>query len=203
MTFIATPDCARLSIVGTLNGQTYVNTLWFLYVPGDPTITNMTELADDVEAWWTASMSPYFTAGLQMSSITVIDQSAQDAPSITTVAAMAGTQGDDPTPNNVAVVASFRTANRGRGARGRNYLGGIPITKLTDMTHITGGYAVQLIGAYNALQPAVTADSWQHVVVSHYLNKQARAQGLAQPVTSIIVDTALDSARRRLAGRGT
>lgn len=203
MSFISTPNVARLSIVGTLSSEVYVNTLWFHFPATGPNTTDMTNLATAVEGWWGTNVAPNLCANLVMSNINVLDQSSSSAPSVTITAAMAGTHADLAVPNNVAVVVSFRTANRGRGSRGRNYLGGFPEEHLVDRKSITGASAIALVNAYNALNPAIASTGWIHVVVSHFLDKQPRLFGLPQSVTAYVVDTRLDSARRRLAGRGT
>jgi hypothetical protein len=107
-----------------------------------------------------------------------------------------GTAGGDPAPANVACCVSWKTPYANRKLRGRTYLYG-----LTE-GHSSGSV---LTSSYLALAAALatllttfvngTGVSVMHVVYS-------RAANVMTPVTTFLIDSIVDSQRRRLPNRG-
>lgn len=113
-----------------------------------------------------------------------------------------GTSTSSGMPGNVTICTSFRTAGRGRSARGRNYFIGLVESVVTGNAATTT-LTTALVEAYEALllspEPGFT---W--VVLSRFAEGAPRVTALAQTVTSVVlVDSNVDSQRRRLEGRGT
>ena len=105
-------------------------------------------------------------------------------------------------PGNVTFTLSFRTPNRGRSGRGRNYW---PLLAEADVTgnFLSTTRRNALIGVYNRLISGPPT-GWEWGVLSRYTNGAPRVNGLFIPITHVIaVDDAIDSQRRRLAARGT
>jgi hypothetical protein len=140
-----------------------------------------------------------------MREVYLTDLSSQTAPTVTVVPGtnVLGSGTADPLPNNVALCVSFRTEGRGRSARGRNYISGHAETSLSGNT-FNATVSNGIRDAYEELLDATTyTGSWTWVVLSRFEDGVARAAGLVQPVTAVVLtDTTVDSQRRRLPGRG-
>jgi len=115
----------------------------------------------------------------------------------------AGTSAVDPLPFNCAHCVSFRTANRGRSGRGRNYVMGLSDSEAAASAIQTTRLNLD-VNAYAALVGAGTfVAGLQFCVVSRYSGGAPRSVALIQPITSVLsVDATIDSQRRRLPGRG-
>lgn len=204
MAFVPAPDCAKVVLVYNMESQVYVNTLWFKKT-GSWGTGEMEDLADKVRYWWATTMLGLYPDVLELVDIVVYDMRAVDAPVIhvTTDLPVAGTNISDPMAANAAAVISFRTSGRGRSSRGRIYIGPLAEDGSDEGLFLaTTTHAALVVGA-DAIADIGTGISWQHVVVSFHLDNVARSEGYAQAVTTYLVDTKLDSQRRRLAGRGT
>lgn len=110
-----------------------------------------------------------------------------------------GTATGSPAAANAAVVASLRTNFTGRSFRGRMYFGGLPDSAFTDAQHIATIYAAGFGASLMDFIDALNAINMTLVVVSNFANKVVRAVALATEIISIIVDTKVDSQRRRTA----
>jgi hypothetical protein len=114
-----------------------------------------------------------------------------------------GERAHESLPNNVALTVSFRTAARGRSARGRNYIAGLSDDQVLHNT-VDASVASGLAAAYNDIPARLEGLGYGWVVVSKKSGGVPRVAGLARPVTTaIVVDRTVDSQRRRLPGRGT
>lgn len=106
-------------------------------------------------------------------------------------------------PNNVTLAISFRSGMTGRSFRGRNYLPGIPGSAISD-NRVSSILANLFAGAYEILMgedAIATGFTWG--VISRRTGGALRAAGIVTPITQVvIVDTVVDSQRRRLPGRG-
>lgn len=204
MAFIAVPNTVEAELIMELFGQRIENTLYFER-EAEWSPAQMVELGEALQVWWADLYDAAVTTDVSLLDVIVTDISSDTAPSIA-VPAPADTTGESapPTlPGNVCVSISFRTAGRGRSSRGRNYVSGLPDSQVVG-NDITGDYRDQLASVYAGLLDGdflPTGVTW--VVVSRYHNNAPRATGITAPITSVtIVDTALDSQRRRLRGRG-
>jgi len=204
MTFIPTVDTARATLNFSQGTSLGVNVLWFKR--SSPIVSaDLTTLAIDLTNWWDTYGDPTMVASGQLNSIDAIQQDSSTSPSINYAPAspIAGTATGTGAPLNVTIVSSFRTANRGRSSRGRFYSYALSEADTNnDGVTIGSGLQTALSVMWANLAGFVSPDGWTHVVVSKQLDGVARAAGLAQAITSYIIDTALDSQRRRLLGRG-
>jgi len=203
MAFVPVLDTVSASMRFTLWGQQIESTLYFKH-SGEPTTEDLQDIADYVDDF---AASKLLAAGLSVSMVyretfvtwlaTVTSPTA-----VSTVSAGAtGSDGDASLPGNVCFCVTFRTAERGRSARGRNYVSGIPVGSQTGNT-IPSAFADGIVGAYNALIEFPLAD-WTWVVVSRTQGGVSLLNGVTLPVTqAAYADLNLDSQRRRLTGRG-
>jgi len=193
-----------------LANQKVENTLWVENASawdGD----SLTELATEVQAWWTTSYAPIATASVILREIVCTDMT-----SLTGATGSVG--GDDAVgsqiggtlPGNCSLAVSFRTALRGRSFRGRNYVVGIPIEEMSSIDQVTGAYLGLCKTAYEDFLSVISAAEWTWVIASRFSGVDPdthdpipRVAGVTTPVTTVIVvDTVIDSQRRRLTGRG-
>lgn len=205
MPFVPAADVAQVELVQLLDGQVIENTLYF-QSSADLDIALMGDLANALLGWWEDAIAPGVSESLSLTGITVTDLSTQTSPGIfvPAVPAITGDGTSPALPNNVALCVSFRTAFRGRSARGRNYVAGLQENQ-TTLSHIDAGVADFFTDAYSQLiGPGAFVGGLQWGVLSRFVNGNERATGLFRPITSVtVVDNTLDSQRRRLPGRGT
>lgn len=100
---------------------------------------------------------------------------------------------------NCAACISLRTNFTGRSFRGRFYVGGIPQAALASAQNFTTGAAANWADLFQDFMDALTAINQTLVVVSNYASGVVRVVALATEIIAIIVDTKVDSQRRRTA----
>lgn len=108
-------------------------------------------------------------------------------------------------PNNISVAIKRATGNLGRSGRGRLYWPSMDTGALSDDNTVSGGFAGDVTVALEAFQAGVEAylAGLTMGIVSYYLDKVLRTEGLFQGITSWSVsDLIVDQQRRRLPGRG-
>lgn len=203
MAFIPVPDVAKVAIEQRLDGEPVVNTLHFYNANGWSN-ASLTTLATAVRGWWTDGLAPNLSTSLVLEQVVATDLSAQISPQATVDAGalLIGDVPGDCAPNNAALCVSLRSSFRGRSARGRNYVAGVPDSVRTR-SRVTDSFITAIVDAYEQLITVGvnTASTW--VIVSLRSNKVPRAQGVFLPVVNIVVtDNVLDSMQRRLPGRG-
>jgi len=110
-----------------------------------------------------------------------------------------GTMSGVATAANAAMCASLRTNFTGRSFRGRFYLGGLGAGAVQDAQNFTTASAAALGGFLADFITALGTVNQTLVVVSNYAHKVVRVVALATEIISIIVDTKIDSQRRRTA----
>lgn len=104
-----------------------------------------------------------------------------------------------PAAANAAFCVSMRTSFTGRSFRGRFYLGGLGQQNLLNAQTFQPANAATLASVFTDFITALGVINQTLVVVSNYANKVLRAVALATEIISIIVDTKVDSQRRRTA----
>jgi len=210
MPFVPVPNCVEAEIRMTWDLQEVENTLYFDF--GDtPTVGGMVTLMNDLFDWWTTNMAPLIFGGVQLREIVVTDISSATGPQVSFTPPIAefGSASGASLPNNVSFTVSFRTASRGRSFRGRNYVVGLTegaVVGNTVDTAVVNAY----IAAYAELKNSPILDDGVWSVVSRFSGVNPttgkpipRTTGIATPITSVIVvDSTIDSQRRRLPGRG-
>lgn len=203
MAFIPVPNVAKVAIEQRLDGEPVVNTLHFYNANGWSN-ASLTTLGTAIQGWWINGLSPNLSTNLVLEQIVATDLSAQISPQATVESGslLIGDIPGDSAPNNAALCVSLRSAFRGRSARGRNYVAGIPDSARTR-SRVDDTFITAIVDAYEQLLTVGPQTSSTWVVVSTRSNKQPRAEGVFLPVVSVlVVDNVLDSMQRRLPGRG-
>lgn len=110
-----------------------------------------------------------------------------------------GTGSGAPMAANAALCISLRTNFTGRSFRGRFYAGGLVQAGLADAQNFQTTYATGFGTFMTDFITALNTINKTLVVVSNYAAGVVRAVALATEIISIIVDTKVDSQRKRTA----
>lgn len=210
MPFVPVDSTVLVECRMTLQDQKVENTLWVNF-PTEPNVAVMNALAADILDWWISDYATLCSDNVVLREVVCTYQGTNTGAQVS-LPAPGGTNGNltgPQLPNNNSLTVSFRTANRGRSFRGRNYIVGLIIGSVVDNNAVPG-YVNAVTDAYEKLLPgggALTAGTW--VVASRFSGVDAddkpipRAAGVVTPITSVlVVDSTIDSQRRRLPGRG-
>lgn len=204
MPFIPVADTVLAEIRQELFGQRIENTLYFRMVGGSG-IAESTGLANDLIVWWTTLLSQFLSLDLTLREVTITDLSTATGYSVTVGAPTPNPTGDiavPALPGSVAACVSFRTTNRGRSFRGRNYVAGLPENAVEGNT-LSPTTRNGIVNSYGGIASTVVSFPWEWVVVSRYSNGAPRVAGTATLVSAVVMtDDFVDSQRRRLTGRG-
>lgn len=191
----------RVAMEFSKNGQLVVNV--YHVISNDPIVSaNLTAIGTVFLNWWNNHLRATQVSALTLNNIVVTALNVQEGEQVTisgggTAGQVAGTD----TPNNVAAVVSHRTGYAGRTRRGRTYLAGILSSEVSNDT-IPGARATAYISAFNTLRSFLNAENAYLAVVSYEFNGVARPTGIATAITTHIVDTRVDTQRRRLLNNG-
>lgn len=208
MAFVPANEVALIELRYLWDSQQVENTLFFK--ASDPIdVALLTALCATLATWWGANMQPLISQDVSLVEIFGTDLTTATGPTVSynTGLPLGGTTMAEAVPANVAPCISFRTNNRGRSFRGRNYLVGLP-NLLIAGNHLGAGYMADVIDAYEAINPAVSGEGWAHVVCSKFSGytivagrkvPTPRAAAVVTPVvTYAFKDDVADSQRGRL-----
>jgi len=202
--YVPVADTVMVELRQRLFGERIENTLYFRKTGGF-SVANMTGLLNDLLVWWNTYLAPHVSLDLTLKELVCTDLSTQTGPVVQQAAPTPNPAGDVAVPSmpgNVALCVSLKTNNRGRSYRGRNFVAGIPTNAVLGNT-VLSGTVNGIEGAYSTIPFAVTTSAWDWVVVSRITAGAPRVAGVATPVSAVtVIDSNIDSMRRRLAGRG-
>lgn len=203
MVYIPALNTVRVVLDQLFGVSELANIVYFLKA-GGWNEGSMNDLAADMVTWWSENLAPILSDALALTGVTVTDLTTSSSPSISipVVPVVPGQATTAEQATNVASVVTFRSANRGRSSRGRNYIPGITAGQMVSPTDVGTVFAGLLVDAYEALADVETENTCTHVVASFYTSGAPRVSALLQEVLNYTCDTALDSQRRRLRGRG-
>lgn len=201
MPFQPVPFGLKVAMEFNKNSQLVVNV--YHVITNDPIVTaNLTAIGNVFLNWWTNHLRQTQSVALALQQIVVTALNEQEGIQVTIPGSgLAGTQAGADAPNNVAIVASHRTAQIGRTRRGRTYLAGIVAADVQADT-VPSARATAIAIAYSTLRSAINAENAYLAVVSYQFNNVPRPAGIATAITTTLVDTRVDTQRRRLAGDG-
>lgn len=205
MPFIPVPNGVQCEVRGSYLGERVENVFWF-FVDGEesPTVATLGAIAADVFSWWDDHIKPIISANYTLREIYCTDQSSQfgGAYTYTTGLPADGANVQEPLPGNVALCVSLRTFLRGRSNRGRSYIVGLTENQVSG-NQVTTASAAAWLAAYDVLVNTFNTPPYQLAVCSRFSGGLPRAQGVLTPIQdATLVDTFVDSQRRRLPGRG-
>lgn len=203
MAFIPIPNSASLCFNFVTAGQNWQFCLTIRKSTGAPTTGDLATLVTQGHSWYAATLKSLIYSSTSLKSIIATDQTVQGGPQAITTYNEAGTASGGLIPVGTPLVVSLRTALRGRSYRGRVYVSGLSSTFLTDAANISSGYAASFGSAFLTLLSSLATAGFDIVVASKQHNGAVTSPAATNPVIAFVVDTFLDSQRRRLAGRGT
>lgn len=210
MPFVPVENTVLAELRYTYHGQKVENTLWFL---GDdpPDVANMTSLGASLVDWWSGGLQTLQNLAVSLREIVITDMTSNTGPQVTYIGALPldGDVTEEALPQNDTLCISFRTDNRGRSFRGRNFFVGLSRTQYID-NDATSGFIDSYTLAYEGLLGGGATAGWNWVVASRFSGIDPttskpipRVAGITTLITAVtVVDTTLDSQRRRLPGRG-
>ena len=204
MPFVPAPNTLEARLRYNLGTQLIENTLYFQGSAG-VTTTLANTLGTNLITWWNTNFKAATSNLMALLQVYITDLTFQNSFTVSVTAGLpsVGTSIVEALPFNCAMCISFRSNNRGRSGRGRNYVAGLTENDQAGST-IVAGRVNGAVTAYTALIGAGTFTAGlQFVIVSRFNGGIPRAQALVQPVTNVLsVDSIIDSQRRRLPGRG-
>jgi len=200
MAFQTTPNGIEVALHGAQEGIPVVN-IFHIKAPGAVTFTDLENIETVFQEWVDSDWLPMLHNTYVLNDFTVLDISEEDGIKVTHpyVSGNAGGVGGDPTPANAALVVSWRTAQTGRSYRGRTYVGAIGNNFMVDPHNVDSTFASGVADNMAALKDAIETAGYTLSVLSRVLNKVVRVVGVLTEIVSIIVDTKVDSQRRRTA----
>jgi len=163
----------------------------------DASSTDLSDLADLFDAhdntFGKGLRTP--TTLLQEIIVTNINDAIQEQFTKPIVPPRAGTATGSTMPGNVTSTVSWRTGFAGPRRRGRTFMVDTPATNVTGDERISGARASELATWGSTLINALQVANKLLVVASHTYHTWT-------PIVSVVIETILDSMRRRLPGRG-
>lgn len=205
MAFVPAPNIVMAEVRCTRNGQNIENR--FMINNLSPVDAGaLQEIATDVWDWAELVYFPLLVDQVHLREVVTTDLSEQNgeqytyAPDATTNGVLTGTN----LPNEVSLCVSLRSTSRGRSARGRMYFLSIDAEQMADSNNVTNTFATAAAAAVQNLIAAMVTAGRQLTIVSYFTNNAPRVGGPVYfPVTTaVVVDTVVDSMRRRKPGVG-
>lgn len=210
MPFVPVANTVEFELRSILDSQKVENTLYFGRGFA-PTAVQMLAMANLLAGWWATEVADYTSNDVELVEVYATDLTSASGPTASYIppSTLTGGVAVPALSNNVSLCVSFRTANRGRSYRGRNYVVGLTTDAVVQNT-VQTAYLDEIQQAYDLLPSLGTATGWTWYVVSRYSGVDPttgkpipRVTGVRTPVTAaVIIDPTVDSQRRRLPGRG-
>jgi hypothetical protein len=196
---VGTVQC---QLFGRVDGQITINDLYF-QAAGAVTPAGVDTLVTDIASWFGGNLATILSDDWATERVVGTDLTTATGYRKELAAVTIGGVTGEANPNNVAAVVSLRTNQRGRSARGRNFVPAIPGAAVTLNT-LDPAFISDLITQYSFLiGPGTFSVGWELVVVSRVTGGVSRAAGLAIPVTGVIMVTnTVRSMRSREVGHG-
>ena len=208
MAYVPVLNTAMVEIRYIYQGEPCENTLYFEGAAAFD-VPSLTALGIAIRDWWVTDIFPVQSVHASLREVFVTDLTTDSSPAVSVTAGLpsAGAITGEAMANNVAPCISFKTANRGRSFRGRNYLLGIGVDQVSG-NDLIPTIVTAYTDAYNGLIPIAGALDLTWVVVSRFSGftvvdgkkvPTPRAAGLATPIiNALFTDTTVDSQRNRL-----
>lgn len=194
---------SRVSFRGTSHGAAIVNVFHVLSSAGALTTSTITTLAQGVRSAYEVNMVTQLNGNYSADNVFAVDLSTEDGAEVSLP--LGGTPGvvSQLMPQSAACCITWKIGRHYRGGHPRTYLGPLPGTAIETPTSLTSTYAATTQTKANNFLTAVNAitvggGSCQLVAVHRWRNKEELATPLISPITSAVVDTRIDTMRRRL-----
>jgi hypothetical protein len=204
MPFQPVPNVALTRVEGVVDNQLTINDLYWEISGGGINAVNLATLVSAVENWVATQYAPLLSDDWSATRVVGIDLTTVTGPEVIQASTAIGGISGEANPNNVAICVSFRTAQRGRSFRGRNFIPAVPGSVVT-LNLIDAGHLSNVLTAYNNLVGAGTfTPGWQFGVVSRRQGGVLLTNGVITPIISVIATSNfVRSMRSREVGHGS
>lgn len=203
MPFVPATNVAQVELIYRLENSVMENVIHYQR-GGGWTTSQMNDLAGQLIMWFDTGGDAMFSNELSLVNVKVTDLTTESAGVVEVAPAtpIIGTWSGGVVPGNVALCVTKLTASRGRSYRGRMYLPGMPDSQVSGSFITTAHLSIVAGQISEILTQTVDGVVAPMVVVSRFHDNAPRGTAVVSPVTSIRVNTRLDSQRRRLPGVG-
>jgi len=200
MAFQAVPNGIEIVLNAVQNGVPIVNA-FNVKDTATHDAALLESYANAVLTWWRDTISDIISNSYVLQNIKVTSLAASTGPQfiLPVTTDNQGSLTGEQVAGNAAVVVSWRTANIGRSFRGRTYQGGLDAAATDTAQTVSSAFAAGVADSFQALLDAIETVGGVLCVLSRFADKVARVTGILTEITSIIVDTKIDSQRRRTA----
>lgn len=202
MAFIPAPASAKIEVRFNWDSQLVENVFHCLVT--DPlTSAQASSIFGVVDNWVKVTLRPRQVNNVTYREVQITGLAAQDSPRfIFSGDGLVGTNTGSRLPNQNTVAVKAGTGFGGRSARGRVFHIGLSGTQVTGNL-LSTAETTALISTYNALMTSMTTAGFPIHVLSYYHNLAPRTAAVQYPITGYtMVDSIVDSQRRRMPGRG-
>ncbi len=193
------PNGIKVEFNGIQNGIPVVNRV-FVTQSGSVSSADLDDVIIEALAFWN-NIKTLMHPSYRLANITATDVSVANGTQtiLPLTTANVGTGTGAAVAANAAVVVSLRTNFTGRSFRGRFFAGALVQSSMSDAQNILTAAAINYSDHFNSFIDGLKAINKQLVVVSNYAAGVVRVVALATEIISVIVDTKIDSQRRRTA----
>lgn len=202
MAFQECPGILQLEVFFTQQGQRVEN-VFHMKQDGPYTNVAVADLVGDLQNWATTEWPLVAQTGAAVVGGRGVDLSTEVGATaeFTLAEPVPGTLAGTNVPMNSTVAVSWHTALRGRSYRGRTFHVGLSSAQFVD-SQLTVVAIAALIYSYNRLKTIMNVGTARMAVLSRRHGGVLRAVGVGTDITTVTVNGALDSQRRRLPERG-
>lgn len=183
------PGAIRVDLRYVLTTGQHVENV--LHLAGFEETTSLEAVAIDVFDTWGTNIMGNLCSNTVLTEVQLTDIGAAGGATASYGTSLAGGSSASPLPPQNCMVLSWKTGRAGRSYRGRTYLPGIGEDKVDGGGTIVGTFSNGLrLAAQQVLEDLATA-GYPLIVLSRTLS-------LGTAVTSVAVDSRIDTQRRRL-----
>lgn len=199
MTVGIVPNGIKIEMNGQQNGIPVVNR-FYVTQAGAVTFADLEAVETVMLNFWNVLKGGQHQSYI-LQNITITDVSIANGQQLVSAltSGNTGTLATAPAAANAALVIGLRTDFTGRSFRGRYYLGGLASSQFSDAQNILAITCATIAGWFEDLIAALGVIGKVMVVVSNFANGVERLTALATEIISIVIDTKVDSQRRRTA----
>jgi len=205
MAFVAMPNIVQIEWRYTLFGQQCENRVYVDHF-GAPTQADLDGYALRAWTWWVDTYAANVSSAVNLREVVTTDMGNQNG-NVSHYAPSATVFGEDvstPLPNEVSFAVTLTSNSRGRSARGRWFVAGVPTAAQQDANNLTVVKAGAFVSALQVFINAMEAIGKAVVIVSLRSNNAPRPGGPVYfpVIAAAFTDTLLDSQKRRKPGIG-
>jgi hypothetical protein len=183
-------------------GDKEVTNTFYAKFSGAYTQSDITALAESVDAWVASDLLPVVGSSWSYDHTTVRGLTSEaDFEATSGVFAGAGALTGVAMPNNVALAIKRGTGMTGRSRRGRVYVAGWMDSMLASDNRAGDAVAGAIAAALNGLSAVVADVDWTEVLISRVVDGVPLEVAVAYTIVEyVVVDLVLDTMRRRIRG---